>query len=123
MMVAKKINVGIASHEQLKKRAMEIARGERRRSPKEPKVWFTSLESFARVLSEPNRELLKIIDENHPESLKELEVLSGRKVSNLSRTLKTMSHHGLVSLEHGRRGAVTPKVLVKELHMDLALVG
>lgn len=123
MMVSKSINVGIATHQQLKKRAMEIARGERRSSPKEPKVWFTSLESFARVLSGPNRELLKIIDENRPDSLKELEALSGRKVSNLSRTLKTMSQHGLVSLEHGKRGAVMPRVLIKKLHMDLALVG
>ena len=122
-MATENINVGIATHEELKERAMAIARGERRRSPKEPKFWFTSLESFARVLSESNRELLRIIDEQNPKSLKELEILTGRKVSNLSRTLKTMSQHGLVSLEHGKRGAVMPKVLVKKLHMDLALTG
>ncbi len=122
-MTAQKINVGIATHEELKARATEIARGERRRSPKEPKVWFTSLESFARVLSEPNRELLRIIDEEKPTSLKELELLTGRKVSNLSRTLKSMSRHGLVELTYGKRGAITPKVLAKRLHMDLALVG
>ncbi len=122
-MVEKCATVGIASHEQLKKRALEIARGERRRAPKEPKIWFTSFESLAKVLSKPNRELLKIIDEKHPESLKELESMTGRKVSNLSRTLKTMSRHGLVKLEHGKRGAVTPKVLIRKLHMDLALVG
>ena len=68
-------------------------------------------------------EFQKIIDENHPQSLKELEELSGRKVSNLSRTLKTMSQHGLVRLEPVKRGTIAPKVLVKELHMDLALVG
>lgn len=122
-MAGKNIRVGIATHALLKARAMDIARGERRRAAGEPKIWFTSLESFAKVLSEPNRELLKIIDEKHPASLKELEVMTGRKVSNLSRTLKTMSQHGLVSLERGKRGAVRPKVLVKALHMDLALVG
>ncbi len=122
-MASAKINVGIATHEELKTLAMAIARGERRRTSTEPKIWFTSLESFARVLSEPNRKLLRIIDEQRPASLKELEAMTGRKVSNLSRTLKTMSQHGLVSLEHGKRGAVMPKVLVKELHMDLALTG
>jgi len=122
-MVTKNVKVGIASHEELKKRAMEIARGERREDPKEPKVWFTSMESFARVLSEPNRRLLKVIDEKRPASLKELEALTGRKVSNLSRILKTMSRYGLVSLDHGKRGAVAPRVLIKKLHMDLALVG
>jgi predicted transcriptional regulator len=123
MMDTNSIKVGIASHEDLKRRALEIASGKRRRLPDEPKIWFTSIESFAKVLSESNRELLKIIDERNPQSLKELETLTGRRVSNLSRTLKTMNRYGLVSLEHGKRGALAPKVLVRELHMDLALGG
>ena len=40
---------------------MAIARGERRVAAGEPKVWFTSTESFAKVLSAGNRELLRII--------------------------------------------------------------
>ena len=122
-MVNQNLKVGIASHAELKQRAIEIARGERQRQRNEPKIWFTSIESFARILSEPNRQLLRTIDQEHPTSLKELAELTGRKVSNLSRTLKTMSQYGLVSLEPGKRGALTPKVLVKELHMDLALIG
>lgn len=122
-MVARKVTVGIASHEDLKKRAMGIARGERRRSPGEPTIWFTSLESLAKVLSKPNQTLLRIIDEKHPTSLKELGSLTGRKPSNLSRTLKTMSRYGLVRLHHGKQGAVTPEVLVREVHMNLRLVG
>lgn len=122
-MVAETVTVGIASHEELKSRAMAIARGERRRRSDEPRIWFTSIESFAKVLSEPNRELLRIIDEKRPSSLKELETLTGRKVSNLSRTLKTMSRYGLVALEHGKRGAVAPRVLIRGVRLDLALVG
>ena len=121
--MAEKIRVGVASHAQLRERARGIARGERRRRPNEPKIWFTSLESLARILSEPNRALLRIIDERHPASLKELEALTGRRVSNLSRTLKTLSRHGLVKLVPGKRGAVTPRVLIKEVRMDLSLVG
>src|ERR1700716_500572 len=96
--MAEKIKVGIASHDQLRERALQIARGERRRRPGEPKIWFTSLESLAKVLSEPNRKLLRIIDDQRPSSLAELEALTGRKASNLSRTLKTMSQYGLVRL-------------------------
>ncbi|WP_142847841.1 transcriptional regulator [Telmatospirillum sp. J64-1] len=117
-----KIKIGIASHDELRERALQIARGERRRHPDEPKIWFTSLDSLAKVLSEPNRQLLRIIDEQHPSSLAELETLTGRKVSNLSRTLKTMSQYGLVKLVPGKRGAVTPQVLVREVQMDLSLV-
>ncbi len=42
--MAKKIRVGIASHDELRERALQIARGERHRRPDEPKIWFTSLE-------------------------------------------------------------------------------
>ena len=121
--MADKIKVGVASHDQLRARALQIARGERRRRPDEPKIWFNSLESLAKVLSEPNRRLLRIIDERHPSSLVELEALTGRRASNLSRTLKTMSRYGLVRLVPGKRGAVAPEVLVREVQMDLSLVG
>lgn len=121
--MAEKITVGIASHAELRERALEIARGERRRQPDEPKIWFTSLDSLAKVLSEPNRKLLRVIDERHPSSLAELEALTGRKVSNLSRTLRTMSQYGLVKLVPGKRGAVAPEVLVRGVRMDLLLVG
>lgn len=120
--MAEKMKVGIATHDELRDRALQIARGERRRLPQEPKIWFTSLESLAKVLSESNRKLLKIIDEQHPASLAELQVMSGRKVSNLSRTLKTMSQCGLVRLVPGKRGSVTPEVLVREIQMDLSIV-
>lgn len=121
--MAEKITVGIASHDELRERALQIARGERRRQPGEPKIWFTSLGSLARVLSEPNRRLLRVIDERHPSSLAELEAMTGRKASNLSRTLKTMSQYGLVRLVPGKRGSVAPEVLVREVRMDLSLVG
>jgi predicted transcriptional regulator len=121
--MADKIKVGIASHDELRERALEIARGDRRRRPAEPKIWFTSLDSLAKVLSGPNRKLLRIIDERHPSSLAELEALTGRKASNLSRTLKTMSQYGLVRLAPGKRGSIAPEVLVRKVQMDLSLIG
>ncbi len=42
---------------------MAVARGTRRVAADEPKVWFTSTESFAKVLSAGNRELLRVIAE------------------------------------------------------------
>src|SRR5216684_3616880 len=116
--MVEKVTIGGASHDQLRERALQIARGERRRQPDEPRIWFTSLESLAKVLSEPNRALLRIIDERHPSSIAELAALTGRKPSNLSRTLKTMSQYGLVRLVSGKRGSVAPELLVRELRMD-----
>lgn len=100
---------------------MRIARGEHRVAPGEPKVWFTSTESFAKVLSAGNRELLRIIAERAPGSLDELAQITGRAKSNLSRTLKTMEGYGLVRLERGERGRITPKVSHDRVELDLPL--
>jgi predicted transcriptional regulator len=115
------LKVGIASYEEMKARTLAIARGERRPAPGEPKVWFTSTESFAKVLSAGNRELMRIIAEKAPASLDELAELTGRAKSNLSRTLKTMEGYGLVCLERGERGRVAPKVNYDRVELELPL--
>ena len=63
------LNIGIASYDQMKTRTLAIARGERKVGKEEPKVWFTSIESLAKILSERNRELLLIIAREGPDSL------------------------------------------------------
>ena len=117
----KTLNVGIASYDRVKARTMAIARGEHKPAEGEPKVWFTSIESFAKVLSHRNRELLALIAEENPGSLTELAGLAGRSKSNLSRTLKTMSRYGLVKLEHGRRGTLIPRVPYNQVRLDVSL--
>jgi predicted transcriptional regulator len=75
---------------------------------------------MAQVLSRENRELLRIIEEQKPESLKELEVVSGRKRSNLSRTLKTMSRYGIVDLVKQNR-TVKPVVRATDFKVEFGL--
>ena len=84
------LKIGIATYDEMKARTMAIAKGEHKPKRGEPKVWFTSMESFARILSDRNRELLDLMIETEPGSIAELAALSGRAKSNLSRTLKTM---------------------------------
>jgi predicted transcriptional regulator len=117
------LKIGIASYDEMKARTMRIARGEQHVSPREPKVWFTSTESFAKVLSAGNRELLRVIAEKAPASLDELAQFTGRKKSNLSRTLRTMAGYGLVRLERGERGRIAPKVTHDRVELELPLVG
>lgn len=115
------LRVGIASYEDMKKRSLAIARGERRVGSGEPKVWFTSTESFAKVLSEGNRELLRVIGDHAPQSLDELAQMTGRAKSNLSRTLKTMAGYGLLQLERGERGRIRPTVMHDRVELALPL--
>lgn len=115
------LKVGIASYDEMKSRTMAVARGDRRIADDEPKVWFTSTESFAKVLSASNRELLRLIRERAPSSLDEVAQLTGKAKSNLSRTLRTMEGYGLVRLERGERGRIRPKVLHDRVELDLPL--
>jgi predicted transcriptional regulator len=43
--------------------------------------------------------------------------------ANLSRTLKTMEGYGLVRLERGDKGRITPKVTRDRAELDLPLIG
>ena len=115
------LKIGIASYEEMKARTMAVARGELHVAGDEPKVWFTSTESFAKVLSAGNRDLLRVIVEQAPSSLDELARITGKAKSNLSRTLKTMAGYGLVRLERGERGRITPKVAHDRVELDLQL--
>src|SRR6266853_1858181 len=115
------LKVGITNYEEMKARTIAVARGERRVKADEPKVWFTSTESFAKVLSAGNRELLRVIAEKAPGSLDELARITGKAKSNLSRTLRTMEGYGLVRLERGERGRITPKVMHDRVELQLPL--
>ena len=117
----KTLQIGIADYERMKARTIAIARGEHKPAKGEPTVWFTSIESFAKVLSQRNRELLVLIARENPDSLTELAALAGRSKSNLSRTLKTMSRYGIVALEQGRRGTLVPRVPYNQLRLDVSL--
>ena len=117
----KTLQIGIASYEQMKVRTLAIARGEYKPARGEPTVWFPSVESFAKVLSERNQELLALIARENPGSLTELARLAGREKSNLSRTLKTLARYGLVELEAGLRGKLIPRVLYDHVQLDVSL--
>ena len=117
----KTLKIGIADYDRMKARTMAIARGEHKPAPGEPTVWFTSIESFAKVLSQRNRELLEMIGRERPGSVTELAAVSGRSKSNLSRTLKTMSRYGLVELKEGKRGTLVPRVSYDRVRLDVSL--
>ena len=117
----KTLRIGIASYEKMKERTMAIACGELKPGEDEPKLWFTSIESLARVLSDKNRTLLNLIIERHPKSITELETLSGRAKSNLSRTLRSMERFGLVELLKGEGSTVCPHVPYEGIQLDLTL--
>ena len=99
----KAIKVGIMPYEKFKKYTIAIACGKYKPKKNEPKIWFESIETMSQVLSTRNVELLKLIEKKKPQSIRELAELSGRQVSNLSRTLKTFNKYGIVDLIKNKR--------------------
>ena len=97
-MTTRVMKVGIISKEDYIKRTLAIAKGSYKPRKNEPKVWFESIKSMSQVLSTENQELLRTIINNKPRSTTELEKITNRKKSNLSRTLKTLEQYGIIEL-------------------------
>ena len=66
------LKIGIASRAEMKARTLAIGRGQLKLGPDDPKVSFTSIESFAQVLSTRNKLRLEIIKRAKPTSPAEL---------------------------------------------------
>jgi predicted transcriptional regulator len=113
--------VGVATRAASRERTIEIAAGRRKRLPDEPRVWFTSLESLAKVLSTKNMLLLEMIRTSHPQSIQELADLSGRKKPNLTRTLKNMETLGIIEFQNLTGGRKQPKVNYDDIHINARL--
>lgn len=107
----KELKVGIASAEDVKAYLLKVARGQVPAVKSLPKIWFESFNSFSQLLSDDNQALLALIEAKGPQSFAELESLSGRKQSSLSRTLKKMEAAGIVKLKKGQGKALIPVVL------------
>ena len=118
--MTKVMNVGIISREDYAKRTIAIAKGIYKPRKDEPSIWFESLKSMSQVLSSDNQNLLKVIIEHKPSSLAELEKLSDRKKSNLSRTLKTLEKYGIVELPK-KAGKLVPKVMATDFKVEFGL--
>ena len=116
----KTLRVGIMSLRDYQRRTIAIASGQYRPRKDEPKVWFESIKSMAQVLSNENQALLKLILDHEPRSLAELEQLSQRNKSNLSRTLKKLEACGVVELRK-EQGRLVPTVKATDFHVQFGL--
>lgn len=112
------VKIGILPQKEIRERTLAIACGKYKPKPDEPKIWFTSIRSLAEVLSDENRVLLHTILEKKPNSIQELASITGRKSSNLSRTLKTMASYGFIRLQKIKK-TICPIVTTVEFEVSL----
>ena len=101
-----------------------------------PKRWFdndataaealgatTSAEAMVKLLSKENLALLHLIASMRPGSVSELATLTGRAVSNLSRTLRKMHEAGIVDFDQGPGRSHAPRLAARRVTLELDLVG
>jgi len=117
--VSKRIlRIGIAPRERIHKRMLEIAKGARRRQPGEPRVWFTSWEALARVLSRKNMLLIEMIRETEPQSVTELAKKAGRDKTNVLRSLKVLKEFEIVDFEEGDGNRKAPRLNYDDFRVE-----
>jgi predicted transcriptional regulator len=121
----KVLRIGVSSKEAIRKRTIDIASGAIQPTDHDPKVWVTSTQALAQLLSAENIGLLKIIQTTHPASVSELARTTGRQQGNLSRTLANMSQYGLVSLSKEANNQIRPVANATriEVEIDLSVAG
>ena len=101
-----------------------------------PKRWFdseetalqssaseVSAEAMVKLLSPENLAMLQVISRDKPESMRQLAELTGRKESNLSRTLKKLEKAGLVKLTPGPGRMRKPLLIASRVRLEIDLIG
>lgn len=101
-----------------------------------PKRWFdseevalqssasdVSAEAMVKLLSPENLAMLQVISRDKPESMRRLAELTGRKESNLSRTLKKFEKAGLVKLTPGPGRMRKPLLIASRVRLEIDLMG
>ena len=115
----KVLRIGIASTDDFKARTIAIAKGRVKARPGEPKIWFNSAQSLGKLIDE-NWALLQEIRRRPPQSMTELAERTGRSLSNLSRTLRSLRLRGLVSIEAGEGLSKRPVVTYDRIEVVTA---
>jgi predicted transcriptional regulator len=109
----------IKSHKEIREEMKAVARGEKPAPADAAKPSFESAEVLLRLLTPENRDLLKIIRDERPQSVADLARLTHRAASNLLRTLAKLEAIGLIEMKAiGRRKVPVSRVRKVRLEID-----
>jgi predicted transcriptional regulator len=110
----------IQSHKDLRSEMKAVARGEKPAPVDAARTSFESADVLLRLLTPENRTLLRLIRDEHPQSVADLARLSKRAEPNLLRTLGKLEAFGLIELlTEGRRRIPVSRVNKLSVEIDL----
>ena len=109
----------IKSHKDIREEMKAVARSEKPAPPDAAQPSFESAEVLLRLLTPENRDLLKVIGDERPQSVADLARLTRRAGPNLLRTLAKLEAIGLIEMRSaGKRKFPIPKVRKLRLEID-----
>lgn len=110
----------IQNHRDLRAEMKAVARGEKPAPADAARTSFESANVLLRLLTPENRDLLRIIRDENPQSVAELARLSRRAEPNLLRTLGKLEAFGLIEMQsEGRRRVPVSRVRKLSVEIDL----
>ena len=106
--------------------ARRLDRGERDPQWAQDTLYFTSLEELRQVLTDKRLELLRLIHQKRPRSIKELATLAKRDFKNVSEDVHLLARLGLLDLGEEeaspqRRGRKAPRVPYATVSVEIPL--
>lgn len=113
------VEIKIRRHKDLREQMKAVARGDKPASADAAQPSFESAEVLLRLLTPDNRELLRMIRDERPQSVAELARLSKRSQPNLLRTLGKLEAAGLIEMTaSGNRRIPTSRIKQLSVTID-----
>ena len=110
--------IKVQSYESFKEALLKAARGEGDRRDLRSTLTVETVTAFVRLLTPENRELLRIMRDEHPESVAALSRRTNRAEPNLLKTLAKLEALGLIEMrDDGRRRVPVP--LIEKLRFEI----
>ena len=110
--------VKIQSMKELEEEMRAVARGEREAPDDAARPSVESADALIRLLTPENRSLLRVIRDEHPQSVADLARLTQRAESNLLRTLGKLEAVGLIEMREVERRKV-PVLRIGKLRLEI----
>ena len=125
-MKVKRVKIGVRPFGTIFKEAAEVIdqiETGQRVSTQGEWLYFSNVREIGKVLTPKRLELLKIVREQHPESIRAVAELTGRNVKNVSEDLELLASLGLVEMEtrNGSGKKKAPRVNYETLTVEVHL--
>ena len=122
-MKVKKVTVGIRSTEEVLAETaatMKAVAAGRTVKPKRRRLFFTSPDALRRFLTPKRVDLIHLIRQHQPASIRELATLAHRDFKRVYEDVKALAETGLLELSQEEGRKVTPHV-AEELRLEVVL--